>query len=460
MYRVFLLAIHIFFLPGFCVSGYGQVALSSVLADFQLIREGSDRYIDLEIISRSDKREFIFRIDAPNTYAVIYSNKTLENGEKEHIRIKFNPKIVGYFEHSLLLHVSSSDAPITIKTKGYVEQLPKELDPDCPSFANKNVIQESGFQLSVEVIDLQTKLPIPGAEVKLLSNGQAATELIVDENGLAKEMIPLGLYYFVFSAEGYMGEEFPSYVNNNNNYVLAELNQNAPKDTDTTIFKDEVTNVVESDSVSEIGIPILNSDNTTLTSDPPEFSTARFAPNNLVFCIDISASMKYTGKLDLLKVSMIELTSMLRQVDNVAIVTYASEADVLMETTSAADKDKILERIELLEANGFTAGIEGMRLAYSKAIEAFISNGNNQVIMVTDGGFNRGKGSSKRLARKYARKQIKMSVVGIKNTAFYERSMRDVARSGEGNFVGINTYQDARSALKTEIKNQSVLSPE
>ena len=169
--------------------------------------------------------------------------------------------------------------------------------------------------------------------------------------------------------------------------------------------------------------------------------------------------MKYTGKLDLLKASMVELTEMLRQVDNVTIVTYASEAEVLMETTSAVEKTQIMGHIERLEAKGYTAGVAGMKLAYSKAIAAFISGGNNQVIMVTDGGFNRGKGSARRLARKYARKQIKMSVVGIKNTAIYERSMRDVARSGDGNFVEINTYQDARSALKTEIKNQSALLP-
>jgi len=428
------------------MNGYGQVSLSSTLADFQLIRENSQRYVDIEAVSRSDRKEYIFRMDAPDTYAIIFSNKTLENGQKEHIRIKFNPKNTGYFEHTLLLHVSSSDVPMIVKTKGYVEQLPKDTNPDCPSFEYKNVTLENSFQLTAEVVDERSKLPIPGAEIILVRNGSIASELITGESGIASKAVPLGLYYFIFSADGYLSEEFASYVNKTNDYVYAELQQLEKSETE------ELSTVVTaSDSI------VPTAPDSSLFTDTTEFPLTRFASNNIVFCIDISASMKYTGKLDLLKASMVELTEMLRQVDNVTIVTYASEAEVLMETTSAADKVQILDHIERLEAKGYTAGVAGMKLAYSKATDAFISAGNNQVIMVTDGGFNRGKGSARRLARKYARKRIKMSVVGIKNTAIYERSMRDVAKSGEGNFVEINTYDDARSALKAEIKSQSAI---
>ncbi len=447
----------------FYLDGVAQVSLSTNTVDYQLLDNSSNRYVDVEIRNTGNEKAFIFRLETPETYSIRFSNKTLEPDSVRYIRIKYNPEKTGYFEDKLLLHLSSSAEPILIKTKGFVTEFQPNASPDCPSFDQKDIIQETSFALTVEVVEKYTGKPINDANVKLILNGAVGVELTTKSNGKASREVPLGLYYFVFRAEGYHGEEFMQYVNKNNNFVRAELERSQPVE-DTTEFEDVIvvnppdTTEFENEIVINTDSPAIDDD--TIVSvpeviDSSDFSVNEYAPNNIVFCVDISSSMKYTGKLDLLKASMIELTEMLRPIDNITIVTYATEAEVLMETTSAGDKQKIIEAIQSLEAKGHTAGIAGMKLAYSKACNGFIHDGNNMVIMATDGGFNRGKGSTKRLAKKYSRKDIKMSVVGIKNTYRHEQAMREVAVAGTGHYVKIKTYEDAQRALTEEIKSQS-----
>ncbi|MBL4704882.1 MAG: VWA domain-containing protein [Flavobacteriales bacterium] len=427
--------------------------MSSKVVDYQLIDNSSARFVDLEIKNTSPKKAFIFRLETPETYRVVFSSKTLDQDSIRYIRIKYNPEKTGYFEDKLQLHLSSESEPLIIKTKGFVKEFRPNSNLDCPSFGDKNIVQENSFDLTIEVVDQVTREPIPSTNVKMIYNGFVAQELTTKSNGKIIKEVPLGLYYLVFKADDYEGVEFSSYVNRNNNYILAELIKLVPVEVDTT---EEIIVLTPPDTVPE-DLPDLVLIDTVLEVDSSDFSVNKFAANNIVFCVDISSSMKYIGKLDLLKASMIELTNMLRPIDNITIVTYASEAQVLLETTPASNKKKILEMIESLEAQGHTAGIEGMKLAYSKACEAFIHGGNNQVIMTTDGGFNKGQGSTKRLAKKFARKKIKMSVVGIKNTYRHEQSMRDVAASGSGHFIPIKNYEDAQIALKQEIMSQSIL---
>ena len=78
--------------------------------------------------------------------------------------------------------------------------------------------------------------------------------------------------------------------------------------------------------------------------------------------------------------------------------------------------------------------------------------------MATDGGFNKGEGSTKKLAKKYAKRKVEMSIVGIKvpNNKHVE-SMRSVAGSGNGVFIPIKNYEQAQNSLVDEIKRQSII---
>ena len=121
----------------------------------------------------------------------------------------------------------------------------------------------------------------------------------------------------------------------------------------------------------------------------------------MVFVLDVSSSMKQVDKIELMKYSLFQLTDMLRPIDKMGIVTYASDSRVLLEPTSGGNKEEINKEISDLKAFGYTAGGEGIKLGFKEAKKSFIENGSNHVIVITDGAFNRNSEDYKKYVKKY-----------------------------------------------------------
>src|SRR5690606_33543749 len=120
------------------------------------------------------------------------------------------------------------------------------------------------------------------------------------------------------------------------------------------------------------------------------YALAEKPRSNLVFLIDTSGSMHSPDKLPMVVSSLKMLLGELNPDDTVGIVTYAGRAGVALEPVRAAEKDKIVRALDSLYAGGSTAGADGLRSAYELAEKAFIKEGNNRVILATDGDFNVG----------------------------------------------------------------------
>ena len=126
-----------------------------------------------------------------------------------------------------------------------------------------------------------------------------------------------------------------------------------------------------------------------------EIPSENLPASNLVFLIDVSGSMFGPTRLDLVVSSLKLLVDNLREKDRVAIVTYSGNAGLALPSTQGNDKQKIKEALEKLTAGGSTAGGEGIQLAYKIARQNLITNGNNRIILCTDGDFNVGVSSEK-----------------------------------------------------------------
>src|SRR5690606_13421406 len=124
-----------------------------------------------------------------------------------------------------------------------------------------------------------------------------------------------------------------------------------------------------------------------------DIPTENLPSSNFVFLIDVSGSMYDANKLPLVKSSLKLLIDQLRDKDKVAIVTYAGNACVRLGSTAGNQKMKINEIIDGLEAGGSTAGGDGLKMAYNLARKNFIKDGNNRIVMATDGDFNVGASS-------------------------------------------------------------------
>ncbi len=177
-------------------------------------------------------------------------------------------------------------------------------------------------------------------------------------------------------------------------------------------------------------------------------------PANLVFLIDVSGSMRPENKLPLLKRAFRMLVEELRPQDRVAMVVYAGAAGLVLPSTPGHRKTEILRSIESLEAGGSTAGGAGIRLAYDIASEHFIEGGNNRVVLATDGDFNVGPSSDAdmiHLIERRRRDGVFLTVLGFGMGNLKDSKMEALADHGNGNYAYIDSKNEARKVLVTEL---------
>ncbi len=186
----------------------------------------------------------------------------------------------------------------------------------------------------------------------------------------------------------------------------------------------------------------------------PSIDTEDLPPSNLVFLLDVSGSMSSPDKLPLLKKAFALLTEQLRPQDRVAIVVYAGAAGLVLPPTPGSRRARILSAVERLEAGGSTAGGAGIALAYDVARKHFVEDGNNRVILATDGDFNVGASSDEamvRLIEKERESGIFLTVLGFGTGNLKDSKMEGLADRGNGNFHYVDGLLEARKVLVEEM---------
>ncbi|WPP51346.1 vWA domain-containing protein [Catalinimonas niigatensis] len=185
-----------------------------------------------------------------------------------------------------------------------------------------------------------------------------------------------------------------------------------------------------------------------------ENPTEDLPPSNLIFLIDVSGSMDAPNKLPLLKSAFRMLVNQMRPEDRVAIVVYAGAAGMVLPSTPASEKEKIMQALEELQAGGSTAGGAGINLAYKIAKEHFQEEGNNRVILATDGDFNIGESSDAGMERLIEEKRedgVFLTVLGFGMGNYKDSKMEILADKGNGNYAYIDNIQEAKKVLVSEF---------
>jgi Ca-activated chloride channel homolog len=177
-------------------------------------------------------------------------------------------------------------------------------------------------------------------------------------------------------------------------------------------------------------------------------------PSNLVFLIDVSGSMNEPSKLPLVKQGLKVLVNQIKPNDRVALTVYAGGSGMVLPSTAGSNKQEILSAIDRLEAGGSTNGAAGIQLAYQTAQENFMRNGNNRVILATDGDFNVGATSDSALVELIEAKRksgIYLSVLGFGSGNLNDSMMEKLADKGNGNYAYIDSQEEARKALGEQV---------
>jgi Ca-activated chloride channel family protein len=453
------------------IFSFGQIVFEKTKHDFGDLEPYSDRFVDIKVTNKGAKKEYLLSVKKPYDVVYLVNGQFIEKDSSLIVRLQVNPKVKGRFNYEVQIYTSDRVEPTIIKVTGNMKDLPSDNTSaftSCPDFSSRPGGKSNDFDLTVVTIDKNSKEPLSKSNVTMIQNGQPVWAMNTDKNGKIKENSTLGLSYFYATHDGYFPAELGAYVNFQRNYIVLELEKDpaislpVPAQQQTVV---EVEPPIEQETVVQIEEKLeeqlLNETPTAQTTEVPvelaaldknNFSDMYFKPVNVVFVLDVSASMNQGDKMELMKYSLFQLAGMLRPQDKMAIVTYATDTQVLLEPTSGADKEKINSEVSALKAGGMTAGGAGIKLGYKEALKGKLPDGVNQIIVITDGAFNRNSDDYKKYIKKYSKKGIQMSVVGIKNKDVDEKEMREAAELGGGRYIPIFKLVDAQNNLKEEIR--------
>ena len=185
-----------------------------------------------------------------------------------------------------------------------------------------------------------------------------------------------------------------------------------------------------------------------------DIATENLKDNNFVFLIDSSGSMDMPNKLPLVKTAFTRLIDELDENDTVSIVTYAGSSEVVIDGAKGDEKQRLLDALDGIFAYGSTDGSDGIITAYEIAESHFKKDGNNRVILATDGDLNVGitdKDELTSLIDQKKRSGVYLSVMGFGTDNLKDDKLEALADNGNGHYAFIDDAFEAKRALVSEM---------
>jgi Ca-activated chloride channel family protein len=109
-------------------------------------------------------------------------------------------------------------------------------------------------------------------------------------------------------------------------------------------------------------------------------------PMHLTIAVDISASMRRGGRLEMLRRALSTLAGKLGPRDRVSLVAFHERARVVVEDVGLAEKETLRKAVASLETEAATNLAAGLLVAYSTASTSRpVAGSNRRVVLVTDG---------------------------------------------------------------------------
>ena len=175
---------------------------------------------------------------------------------------------------------------------------------------------------------------------------------------------------------------------------------------------------------------------------------------NIVILLDVSGSMSGNAKKTQAMVATI--ISKLNPGDKLSLVTYSSNDEVVFRgkwISSEEDKIKALETFLGLEIYGGTYGSAGIETAYEIGKEEYIEDGNNQVILITDGDLNFGitdRGGLEELIEEKKKSNLFLSVIGTGLYNYKDNKLETLSKHGNGVYRTVNNLADVKKCIDAE----------
>lgn len=455
-------------------------SLSQTNFDLGKVSRTNEDVVELNIANPSSEDIYLLRIEAARPIDVKYTSKSIPPNSASLLRIKLNPTSKGRSNSTVKLYFSHLKEAVELDFSMNVKELPRNNLQACPSFNSNDMAQKS-----LAAFNRQKRAKIKRFYVSLGASEElqeSIPEQKREDNQLAEEAQPKRLDYpsieEMRKAQTNQEEEPKGALHNRQkrtkkDRLSPEERRNAPslgqilfgneeeektesdieeeKETEQVDQAEEVIETPEQDENRKEEKQRINKPLEENTVSPNEnLLDDSYKANNVIFLIDASNSMNNNDKMALLQKAMTDLLTPLRSIDYLSIVTYAGNARVLLQPTSAIEKDSIEKSIFNIQAEGSTQAVKGLNTAIDVGLSNFIEGGNNQIILATDGAFDIGERNTRLRERieETAQKGLKITVVGIQSERHTKSSLKEIASLGDSEFIRIKNKNQSKKLLE------------
>ena len=177
-------------------------------------------------------------------------------------------------------------------------------------------------------------------------------------------------------------------------------------------------------------------------------------PLNIVLLLDNSGSMERADRVSIIREALRVLAKQLQASDTFSIVTFARTAQLRVDGIPGSQAAAAAEEIAKLTPEGGTNLGEALDLAYETALHHYLANGDNRVVLLTDGAANLGDVNPEVLKQKVeAQRQqgVALDCFGIGWEGYNDDLLEVLTRNGDGRYGFINTPEESASGFAAQL---------
>ncbi len=175
-----------------------------------------------------------------------------------------------------------------------------------------------------------------------------------------------------------------------------------------------------------------------------------YKPNRLIFLLDLSSSMNAVDRLPLLKSTIIKYVGLMRPEDEIAIISFGNNAEVLMPFTSCAQSADIINKLDDMQAGGLSKLDLGLQRSYEMLLADLSAKHNNRILIATDGKIEVNKDINK-LLRIHKSKPISISTFDFGTRS--NTDLKKLSQSGKGDYYFIKELKiELDELLEQQVK--------
>lgn len=416
------------------------------------------------LVNTGTKPLAILRLTGSKDIVAEYPKNYVAPGDTAHIVLRYYTPHDGPFSQTVDVVLNTAPQPVKLTLKGRIKSLAADALTACPSDQLQGT--PANFYQQFLAVDAQTGATIPGTQFLVGTRGQMLDQFKTAGNGRSTtKTYRSGLYVLNISAEGYTPVDTGIVILAGQRTFTFRLNKTHREEPVVAVVPTPAPEPVQPKPVTQPAVtpvppqpatPAVATLDSTETN--PVLPLDKFKPNNIVFVLDVSASMRILGRIDMLRDAMLRLTQVLRKADRVSIITFTTTPVTRIQGVSGDRKDTLNGIIRSLNAGGATNGLKGLRFAYGLAESHFIAGGNNMVIIGTDGVFAQTDENGNNitvLVEEYLGKNIKLGVMAFGRDENALQSMEKMARKGQGGYMRMDNPENAPKLLLEQIQKQS-----